>query len=132
LTSVRPFPILVAYNDPKRQKKESVAVPEDNRHEIQSGESPGIDSEPRLEEPRMFRVILHNDHYTTMDFVVEVLMKVFHKTAAEAIKIMLDVHRKGAGVCGAYIYDIAVTKVSQVHHMARKHEFPLKCSYEEA
>jgi ATP-dependent Clp protease adaptor protein ClpS len=109
-----------------------VAVPEDDRYETQSGESPGIDSEPRLDEPRMFRVILHNDHYTTMDFVVEVLMKVFHKTASEAIKIMLDVHRKGAGVCGLYIYDIAVTKVSQVHNMARKRECPLKCSCEEA
>jgi ATP-dependent Clp protease adaptor protein ClpS len=80
----------------------------------------------------MFRVILHNDHYTTMDFVVEVLMRVFHKTAAEAIKIMLDVHRRGEGVCGVYVYDIAVTKVFQVHEMARKREFPLKCSYEEA
>jgi ATP-dependent Clp protease adaptor protein ClpS len=109
-----------------------VAVPDDDRHETQFGESPGVDSEPLLEEPRMFRVILHNDHYTTMDFVVEVLMKVFHKTAAEAIKIMLDVHRKGAGVCGIYAYDIAVTKVSQVRHMAKKREFPLKCSYEEA
>jgi ATP-dependent Clp protease adaptor protein ClpS len=107
-------------------------VPDDRRHETQFGESPGVDSEPRLEEPRMFRVILHNDHYTTMDFVVEVLMKVFHKTAAEAIKIMLDVHRKGAGVCGVYTYDIAATKVAQVHHMAKKDEFPLKCSYEEA
>jgi ATP-dependent Clp protease adaptor protein ClpS len=109
-----------------------LAVPEDGRHETQFGESPGVDSEPRLEEPRMFRVILHNDHYTTMDFVVEVLMKVFHKTPAEAIKIMLDVHRKGAGVCGVYVYDIAVTKVSQVHHMAKKREYPLKCIYEEA
>ena len=109
-----------------------MAVPEDDRHETQSRESPGADSEPLLEEPRMFRVILHNDHYTTMDFVVEVLMKVFHKTASEGIKIMLDVHRKGAGVCGIYAYDIAVTKVSQVRHMAKEREFPLKCSYEEA
>lgn len=107
-------------------------MPEAPRPDMQPGEGPGIDSEPRPDEPRMFRVVLHNDHYTTMDFVVEVLMKVFHKTAAEAIKIMLDVHRKGAGICGVYIYDVAVTKVSQVHHMARKRQFPLKCSYEEA
>lgn len=106
-------------------------MPENGRRETQFGESPGVDSEPLLEEPRMFRVILHNDHYTTMDFVVEVLMQVFHKTAAEAVKIMLDVHRKGAGVCGIYVYDIAVTKVSQVLRMAKKREFPLKCSYEE-
>jgi len=107
-------------------------VSDDRDRDMQLGETPGVDSEPRLEEPRMFQVILHNDHYTTMDFVVEVLMKVFRKTAAEAIKIMLDVHRKGAGVCGVYTYDIAVTKVAQVHHMAKKDEFPLKCSYEEA
>jgi ATP-dependent Clp protease adaptor protein ClpS len=108
-----------------------VAVADEGRQERQFEENAGVDSEPRLEEPRMFRVILHNDHYTTMDFVVEVLMKVFHKTAAEAVKIMLDVHRKGAGVCGVYAYDIAVTKVSQVRHMAKKREFPLRCSYEE-
>jgi ATP-dependent Clp protease adaptor protein ClpS len=85
-----------------------------------------------LQEPKMYRVILHNDHYTTMDFVVEVLMCVFHKPAAEAIKIMLDVHKRGQGVCGVYTYDIASSKVSQVHLMARNREYPLKCSLEEA
>jgi ATP-dependent Clp protease adaptor protein ClpS len=85
-----------------------------------------------LQEPKMYRVILHNDHYTSMDFVVEVLMIVFHKAAAEATKIMLDVHKKGAGVCGVYTYDIASTKVSVVHNMAKRREFPLKCSLEEA
>jgi len=85
-----------------------------------------------LQEPKMYRVILHNDHYTTMDFVVEVLMIVFHKAAAEATKVMLDVHKKGAGICGVYTYDIASTKVSVVHTMAKRREFPLKCSLEEA
>lgn len=80
----------------------------------------------------MYRVLLHNDHYTTMDFVVEVLTRVFQKTVAEATKIMLDVHKKGQGVCGVYTYDLAVTKVGQVHQMARMRDFPLKCSYEEA
>lgn len=80
----------------------------------------------------MYKVILHNDHYTTMDFVVEVLISLFHKPAAEATKIMLDVHKKGKGICGIYTYDIAATRVSQVHHLARKREFPLKCSLEEA
>ncbi len=93
---------------------------------------PSADSVARLKEPVMYRVILHNDHYTTMDFVVEVLMKIFHKPAAEATKIMLDVHRRGQGLCGIYIYDVAVTKVSQVDKMAKENEFPLKCSYEEA
>ena len=85
-----------------------------------------------LQEPKMYRVILHNDHYTTMDFVVEILIVVFHKAAAEATKIMLDVHKKGAGICGVYTYDIASTKVSLVHNMAKRREFPLKCSLEEA
>ncbi len=85
-----------------------------------------------LQEPKMYRVILHNDHYTTMEFVVEVLVKVFYKPAAEAAKIMLDVHKKGKGMCGIYTFDIASTKVSRVHHMARRREFPLKCSLEEA
>ena len=91
-----------------------------------------IFSETSLTEPRMYRVLLHNDHYTTMDFVVEVLIKVFQKTAVDATKIMLDVHKKGLGLCGVYIYDVAATKVSQVHQMARMRDYPLRCSYEEA
>ena len=102
-----------------------------NRYESQSGESTEVSIEIRLEEPRMYRVILHNDHYTTMDFVVEILMKVFHKSPSEAVKIMLDVHRDGAGICGVYTRDIAFTKVSHVRILAKKHEFPLKCSCEE-
>ena len=91
-----------------------------------------LESDVVLQEPKMYRVILHNDHYTTMEFVIEVLMKVFYKPAAEATKIMLDVHKKGAGMCGVYTYDIASTKVFQVQHMARQREYPLKCSLEEA
>jgi ATP-dependent Clp protease adaptor protein ClpS len=89
-------------------------------------------SETRPDEPHMYRVVLHNDDYTTMDFVVAVLMRVFQKPAPEATKIMLDVHKKGRGVCGCYTYDIATTKIAQVHEMARKNEFPLHCSCEEA
>ena len=84
-----------------------------------------------VETPRMFRVIMHNDHYTTMDFVVEVLVKVFHKPAAEATRLMLEVHKKGWSVCGIYTHDIAETKTTQVHRMARERGYPLKCSYEE-
>ena len=91
-----------------------------------------LDHDTVLQEPKMYRVILHNDHYTTMDFVVEVLVRVFHKPAAEATKIMLDVHKKGAGMCGVFTYDIATTKVTMVHSMAKNREFPLKCSLEEA
>jgi ATP-dependent Clp protease adaptor protein ClpS len=91
-----------------------------------------LDPDTVLQEPKMYRVILHNDHYTTMEFVVEILMVVFHKPAAEATKVMLDVHKKGAGICGVYTYDIATTKMSVVHNMAKRREFPLKCSLEEA
>ena len=90
------------------------------------------DNDQQLEEPKMYRVLLHNDHYTTMDFVVAVLMKVFRKRIAEATAIMLDVHQRGKGLCGIYTYDVAVTKVAQVDRMAKAQEFPLKCSYEEA
>ena len=98
----------------------------------------GLDADPQLREkielrsPRLYRVILHNDHYTTMEFVIDILVKVFHKPAREASRIMLDVHRRGSGVCGIYSYDVARTKVSRVLALAREQEFPLKCTLEEA
>ena len=91
-----------------------------------------LDDRQKLKAPEMYRVLLHNDHYTTMDFVVEVLVAVFHMPGAKATQVMLDVHRKGIGVCGVYTYDIAVTKVEQVHLMAKAREYPLRCSYERA
>jgi ATP-dependent Clp protease adaptor protein ClpS len=84
----------------------------------------------RLKKPDMYRVVLHNDNYTTMEFVVEVLMSVFHKTVIDASRIMLDVHRKGAGVVGSYTYDIASMKVNTVREMAREREYPLRCTME--
>lgn len=91
-----------------------------------------VKDEQEIREPKLYRVILHNDDYTTMEFVIEILIVVFHKSAAEATRIMLDVHKKGKGICGVYHYDIAATKVTQVHTLARQREFPLKCSLEEA
>jgi ATP-dependent Clp protease adaptor protein ClpS len=85
-----------------------------------------------VKEPDMYTVILHNDHFTTMDFVVEVIMKIFHKPVAEATKIMLDVHKKGRGKVGLYPFDIAATKVAQVKEMAKQAEFPLRCTMEPA
>jgi ATP-dependent Clp protease adaptor protein ClpS len=81
-------------------------------------------------EPELYKVVLLNDHYTTMDFVVEVIRVVFHKTAGEATRIMLDVHKKGKGVVGVYPLDIATTKVRQVEERAREREFPLECVIE--
>ena len=88
--------------------------------------------EEELELPPMYKVLLHNDDYTTMEFVVEVLQKVFHKNAAEATRIMLLVHKTGSGVCGVFTEDVAETKVEIVHHLARKSGFPLRCTMEEA
>jgi ATP-dependent Clp protease adaptor protein ClpS len=88
--------------------------------------------EEELELPPMYKVLLHNDDYTTMEFVVEILRKVFHKSPAEATRIMLLVHKSGTGVCGVFSEDIAETKVEIVHHLARKSGFPLRCSMEEA
>ena len=88
--------------------------------------------EEKVTEPDMFRVVLHNDDYTTMEFVVEVLMTVFHLQIIEATRIMLDVHQKGRGVVGTYTYDIARTKVNTVRDMARRREFPLRCTIEPA
>lgn len=107
-------------------------MPQDRNPDSIDDRDVKLDPDTVLQEPKMYRVILHNDHYTTMDFVVEILMLVFHKPAAEATKIMLDVHKKGAGMCGVYTYDIASTKVTLVHNMAKRREFPLKCSLEEA
>ncbi len=89
------------------------------------------DTDTELKEPSMYKVLLHNDHYTTMEFVVEVLVFVFNKPEESAYAIMLDVHRQGIGVCGVYTYDVAETKVNTVHALARERGFPLRCSMEE-
>jgi len=81
-------------------------------------------------EPSMYRVLLLNDDYTTMEFVVEVLMLVFTKSVEEATQIMLNVHRIGVGLCGVYTYEVAETKVETVHALAKERGFPLKCSME--
>lgn len=89
------------------------------------------ETEEAVEEPPMYRVLLHNDDYTTMEFVVEVLMYVFNKSIEDATRIMLNVHRQGIGVCGVYTYDVAETKVSTVEALARENGYPLKCTMEE-
>lgn len=92
----------------------------------------GAATEEREEvrHPILYKVLLHNDDYTTMDFVVLVLEHVFHKGPEEANRIMMSVHQKGIGVAGVYPLDVAETKVVLVHNLARKHEYPLKCSLE--
>jgi ATP-dependent Clp protease adaptor protein ClpS len=93
---------------------------------------PASKTHEKNKEPEEFRVILLNDHYTTMEFVVDILMSIFHKKPEDAMMIMLDVHKKGRGIVGVYSWDIAVTKVEQVHSVAMENEFPLRCVVEPA
>ncbi len=84
----------------------------------------------RVKEPRRARVILLNDDYTSMEFVVRILMEIFRKNGQEATAIMLAVHERGQGECGVYSVEIAETKIRQVHSMARSEGFPLRCTME--
>ncbi len=90
------------------------------------------EKEKKLKPPAMYKVLLHNDDYTTMEFVVQILQIVFHRSPAEATAIMLHVHRNGIGVAGVYTYEVAETKIAIAEAMARQHDFPLKCTMEDA
>jgi len=90
-----------------------------------------LENELELEEPKKYKVLLLNDDFSTMDFVIEVLSKVFRKSLDESEKIMLDVHNNKRAVCGIYTHEIALTKVAQVKTMARKAGFPLKAIAQE-
>jgi ATP-dependent Clp protease adaptor protein ClpS len=89
------------------------------------------ESETKLEKPPLFKVLLHNDDFTTMEFVVYVLRTVFHKDEVDAFTIMLNVHRAGVGVAGIYTYEIANMKAEKCMNLARAHEYPLLCTVEE-
>jgi ATP-dependent Clp protease adaptor protein ClpS len=84
----------------------------------------------KLQPPRMYKVLMHNDDYTTMEFVVLVLQKYFNKNYNEAQAIMLEVHQRGFGICGIFTYEVAESKVAKVTKYARENGHPLKCSTE--
>ena len=90
-----------------------------------------LESDLELQRPKKYKVFLLNDDYTTMDFVVDILIKIFHKSYEEAERIMLEIHKKDRGLCGIYTYEIAETKIAQVHKRARENGFPLKAYMEE-
>ena len=83
-----------------------------------------------VKEPSMYRVLIHNDDYTSMEFVVDILQFVFNKSMEQATLIMLKVHNEGIGFCGVYTYEVAETKVGTVETLARENGFPLKCTME--
>jgi ATP-dependent Clp protease adaptor protein ClpS len=90
------------------------------------------EARPKLKRPPLYRVILINDDYTPMEFVVEVLETVFGMERSRATRVMLEVHTKGRGICGVFTYEIAETKVAQVTKIAQQHQHPLLCTMEES
>ena len=103
-----------------------------SRRETQFDQEVVTETKKKLKKPPLYKVLLHNDDYTTKEFVVEILQYVFHKEQTEAVQIMLHVHKKGIGVAGVYTYEVAETKVALVESLARQHEYPLMCTMEEA
>src|SRR3712207_906801 len=89
-----------------------------------------VKTRPRTKKPAMYKVLMLNDDYTPMEFVVHVLERFFQKTRDEATRIMLHVHRRGVGVCGVFTYEVAETKVTQVMDLARQNQHPLQCTIE--
>jgi ATP-dependent Clp protease adaptor protein ClpS len=87
-------------------------------------------SKQETKKPKLFKVLLHNDDYTTMEFVVSLLMSVFHHPQDRAFQIMLNVHKNGIGVAGVYTREVAETKVQKTTELARKYDFPLECTME--
>ena len=88
------------------------------------------ETQEKVEKPPLYKVLLHNDNYSTMDFVVYILQTVFRKSEGDAVRIMLAVHHQGVGVAGVYTYEIAEAKANKVTQFARAHEFPLLCTLE--
>lgn len=97
-----------------------------------NGTSTGIvvKAKPKTKKPSMYKVLLLNDDYTPMEFVVHILERFFSKSNEEATRIMLHVHRRGVGVCGVYTYEVAETKVKQVMDFSQRHQHPLQCTLE--
>jgi ATP-dependent Clp protease adaptor protein ClpS len=97
-------------------------------------EGPGtgvvVKTKPKTKKPSMYKVLMLNDDYTPMEFVVHILERFFNKSRQEATRIMLHVHRRGVGLCGVYTYEVAETKVTQVMDFARQHQHPLQCTLE--
>lgn len=102
----------------------------DNNNEDQTDHGLVLKTRPKTKKPAMYKVLLLNDDYTPMEFVVHVLESIFKKNRQEATDIMLHVHRRGVGVCGVYTYEVAETKVAQVMDYARANEQPLQCTME--
>jgi ATP-dependent Clp protease adaptor protein ClpS len=105
---------------------------DDDGLEHEGGTGVVEETEKKLEKPKLYKVLLHNDDYTTMEFVVMVLMNIFKHQQNEAVRIMLNVHNNGIGVAGVYSYEVAETKARKTEELARQNDFPLRTSVEQA
>jgi len=120
--------LVLAFGDPYKDR-----MPGSDPHPVRPDTGVVVEeSRPEVKQPPLYRVILLNDDYTPMEFVVDVLEKFFAMNRPTATRIMLEVHTKGKGVCGVFTYEIAETKVAQVTTYARDHQHPLMCTLEEA
>jgi ATP-dependent Clp protease adaptor protein ClpS len=127
---VERFPAVVYNQNKMSGNQQPPSDPPDFGWDLEDEQGVATETEKKLEKPRLFRVILHNDNYTTMEFVVTVLMSIFHHSEGEAARIMMEVHQKGVGVAGTYSYEVAETRAEKTMQLARKHEYPLRCSVE--
>jgi ATP-dependent Clp protease adaptor protein ClpS len=116
--------------DPERGTKTRAGDDADGANNGRPGTATVVKTRAKTKKPSMYRVLLLNDDYTPMEFVVHVLERFFNKSREAATEIMLHVHHRGVGVCGVYSYEVAETKVSQVIDFARRHQHPLQCTME--
>lgn len=130
------------YNDPPKQafvplnqricKEQKIMADKNSQHTgIDDHDVAVKEAEPKLKRPSLYRVVLINDDFTPMEFVVEVLESIFGMERSQATRVMLEVHTKGKGICGTYSYEIAETKVAQVTGIAQQQQHPLLCTMEE-
>lgn len=101
-----------------------------SHHDFDTDSDVRVKPRDEVQTPRRYKVLLHNDHYTSMEFVIMILETVFRRSTAESVEIMFSVHHKGIGVAGVYPAAVAETKIEQVHKKAEEEGFPLRCSME--
>jgi ATP-dependent Clp protease adaptor protein ClpS len=101
------------------------------REDLETGELTVTEERTRLKKPPLYKVLLHNDDFTTMEFVVYVLQTIFQRTEADAVRVMLQVHTQGVGVAGVYTYEVAEMKAAKASSLAQSSEYPLLCTVEE-
>lgn len=135
---MRYFTLVLPFGDPYKDiimSDPQPPRPDSGRPDNGAGPDSGVvveESRPQVKQPPLYQVVLLNDDYTPMEFVVDVLEKFFSMNRPAATRIMLEVHTKGKGICGVFTYEIAETKVAQVTTYARDHQHPLMCTLEEA